>query len=65
MTGIMSFYLKWDEISSNREATQSYLDEWVYGVSDRTQYWEKLGLEVHQHLRIDSRPSATVDYGRY
>ncbi len=60
-----SFYLKWDEISSNREATQSYLDEWVYGVSDRSQYWEKLGLEVHQHLRIDSRPSATVDYGRY
>jgi glutaconate CoA-transferase subunit A len=59
------FYLKWDEISSNRDATQAYLDEWVYGVSDRNQYWEKLGLEVHQRLRIDSRPSATVDYGRY
>ena len=38
-----SFYLKWDEISSNREATLSYLDEWVYGVKDRAEYWEKLG----------------------
>jgi glutaconate CoA-transferase subunit A len=60
-----SFYLKWDEISSNRDATQSYLDEWVYGVKDRAEYWEKLGSEVHTRLKIGSRPSATVDYGKY
>ena len=60
-----SFYLKWDEISSSREATQSYLDEWVYGVKDRAEYWEKLGSEVHERLKIASRPSATVDYGKY
>lgn len=60
-----SFYLKWDEISSNREATLAYLDEWVYGVRDRQQYWEKLGGEVQQRLKISSRPSATVDYGKY
>jgi glutaconate CoA-transferase subunit A len=60
-----NFYLKWDEISSNREATQSYLDEWVNGVKDRAEYWEKLGQEVHQRLKIESRPSATVDYGKY
>ena len=60
-----SFYLKWDEISSNRDATLSYLDEWVYGVKDRAEYWEKLGEEVHERLKIDSRPSATVDYGKY
>jgi len=60
-----SFYLKWDEISSNREATLSYLDEWVYGVKDRAEYWEKLGGEVQQRLKIESRPSATVDYGIY
>jgi glutaconate CoA-transferase subunit A len=59
------FYLKWDEISSNRDATLSYLDEWVYGVRDRNEYWEKLGSEVHHRLKIDSRPSATVDYGKY
>jgi glutaconate CoA-transferase subunit A len=60
-----SFYLRWDEISSNRDATQSYLDEWVYGVKNRAEYWEKLGSEVHTRLKIGSRPSATVDYGKY
>jgi glutaconate CoA-transferase subunit A len=60
-----NFYLKWDEISSNREATQAYLDEWVYGVVDRAEYWEKLGEEVHQRLKIESRPSTVVDYGKY
>ena len=59
------FYLKWDEISSSRDSTQSYLDEWVYGVKDRAEYWEKLGIEVHQRLKIGSRPSATVDYGKF
>jgi len=60
-----SFYLKWDEISSSREATLAYLDEWVYGVKDRSEYWQKLGIEVGQRLKIGSRPSATVDYGKY
>ncbi len=60
-----SFYLKWDEISSNRDATMSYLDEWVYGVKNRAEYWEKLGSEVHTRLKIGNRPSATVDYGKY
>lgn len=60
-----NFYLQWDEVSSNREATLSYLDEWVYGVKDRAEYWQKLGEETHQRLSIGSRPSATVDYGTY
>jgi glutaconate CoA-transferase, subunit A len=60
-----AFYLKWDEISSNREASLSYLDEWVYGVKDRHEYWAKLGEEVQARLKISSRPSATVDYGNY
>jgi len=59
------FYLKWDEISSNRDVTMSYLDEWVYGVSDRDEYWAKLGQEVRARLKISSRPSVTVDYGNY
>ncbi len=60
-----AFYLQWDEISGNRDATLSYLDEWVYGVKDRQEYWDKLGSEAHKRLKIDSRPSATVDYGKY
>ena len=60
-----AFYLQWDEISKSREAVKAYLDEWVYGVQDRSEYWEKLGPDTHARLKIESRPSAVVDYGRY
>ena len=60
-----AFYLDWDKISQSREAVQRWLDEWVFGVRDRHEYWEKLGPEVHNRLRITSRLSAPVDYGQY
>jgi glutaconate CoA-transferase subunit A len=59
------FYLEWDKISSDREAVQAYLDEWVYGVPGRAAYWDKLGVGVHERLRIQSRLSYPVDYGKY
>jgi glutaconate CoA-transferase, subunit A len=59
------FYLDWDEVSKSQESVQKYLDEWVYGVKDRAEYWEKLGPETHARLRILSRPSEVVDYGKY
>jgi glutaconate CoA-transferase subunit A len=59
------FYLEWDETSKTAAGVQAYLDEWVYGVQDRDQYWHKLGPEVHARLQIAPRPSAVVDYGRY
>jgi glutaconate CoA-transferase, subunit A len=59
------FYLDWDEVSKTQESVQKYLDEWVYGVKDRAEYWEKLGPETHTRLRIASRPSEVVDYGKY
>jgi glutaconate CoA-transferase, subunit A len=60
-----TFYLDWDEVSKTHEGVQAYLDEWVYGVKDRAEYWEKLGIEVHRKLKVSSRPSAVVDYGNY
>jgi glutaconate CoA-transferase subunit A len=59
------FYLNWDEISKSDATVQSYLDEWVYRVKDRAEYWEKLGAQVHDRLKILSRPSAVIDYGSY
>jgi glutaconate CoA-transferase subunit A len=59
------FYLKWDQISREKDAVQSYLDEWVFGVEDRAAYWQKLGPDVHQQLQVASRPSETVNYGHY
>lgn len=60
-----AFYLEWDEISKTREGLQAYLDEWVFGVKDRSEYWDKLGSQVHERLKVGSRPSAMVDYGQY
>jgi len=60
-----AFYLEWDEISKSHPAIQSYLDEWVFAVKDRAEYWDKLGPQVHARLQVGSRPSAVVDYGEY
>ena len=60
-----AFYLAWDKISESPEAVQAYLDEWVYGVTDRAEYWQKLGPQVQARLKVGSRPSAVVDYGQY
>lgn len=59
------FYLAWDKVSESPEATKQYLDEWVYGVKDRNEYWEKLGGEVHRRLEIPPQMSQPINYGRY
>ena len=51
-----AFYLEWDQISESGEAVQAYLDEWVYGVPDREEYWEKLGRKCTARL-TGSQPS--------
>jgi glutaconate CoA-transferase subunit A len=59
------FYLAWDKISESREATKQYLDEWVYGVKDRNEYWEKLGEETHKRLEVARQMSEPINYGKY
>ncbi len=60
-----AFYLEWDVISRSREQVQNYLDMWVFGVKDRSEYWEKLSPVIHERLRVGERPSAIVNYGDY
>jgi len=60
-----AFYLGWDAISRDKDTVRAYLDQWVFGVKDRSEYWNKLGSEVHARLQIINRPSATVNYGQY
>ena len=60
-----AFYLEWDPISRDKDSVQAYLDEWVFGVKDREEYWRKLGIEVHERLKVESCPSSPVDYGKY
>ena len=59
------FYLNWDKISEDPAHVQAWLDEWVYGVKDTAEYWQKLGEETHKRLEIRPRPAAPVDYGEY
>jgi glutaconate CoA-transferase subunit A len=59
------FYLAWDKISQSAETTKQYLDEWVYGVKDRNEYWEKLGGETHKRLEVEERYSEKINYGSY
>jgi glutaconate CoA-transferase subunit A len=59
------FYRNWDELSRDRAGTESWLDEWVYGISDRAEYIRKLGPETFARLRPGAAPSPPVDYGRY
>ena len=60
-----AFYLEWDQISADPEKLKAWLDEWVYGVKDRAEYWSKLGPEVHERLKVKSRLSTPIEYGDY
>jgi glutaconate CoA-transferase, subunit A len=59
------FYLEWDKISADPSLTQAYLDEWVFGIKDRQDYWQKLGDEKHQRLAVPALMSEAINYGRY
>jgi glutaconate CoA-transferase subunit A len=60
-----AFYLEWDKISQDRSAVLAWLDDWVHGVKDRQEYWQKLGGETHARLRVADRLSIPVNYGQY
>jgi glutaconate CoA-transferase subunit A len=60
-----AFYLEWDSVSRESDTVKEYLDEWVFGVADRAEYWDKLGPDVHARLQVTPRPSHPVNYGRY
>lgn len=59
------FYLQWDKLSATPESIHQYLDEWVYGVADRQEYWKKLGDAAHSRLSVKEKLSVPVNYGQY
>ncbi|HET6846213.1 MAG TPA: CoA-transferase [Anaerolineales bacterium] len=60
-----AFYLDWDRISQSPTETRRWLDDWVLQVSDRNEYWEKLGPEVEARLQVEPRYSEGINYGAY
>ena len=59
------FYLAWDKVSESVETVKAWLDEWVHGVKDREEYWQKLGRETHERLKVEARYSERINYGKY
>lgn len=59
------FYLAWDKVSESVDMVKAWLDEWVYGVKDREEYWQKLGNETHERLKVEARYSDQINYGNY
>jgi glutaconate CoA-transferase subunit A len=59
------FYLQWDKISESPESIKNWLDEWVFGIEDRNEYWQKLGAETHKRLSVEPRYSEKINYGVY
>jgi glutaconate CoA-transferase subunit A len=59
------FYLAWDKISESQDSVKAYLDEWVYSVKDREEYWEKLGTKTHKRLKVKAKYSEKINYGKY
>lgn len=59
------FYLAWDKVSSSQETVKAWLDEWVYGVKDCEEYWQKLGEDVHKRLAVKPMMSESINYGEY
>ncbi len=57
------FYLEWDRLSTDPAAVRAWLDEWVFGVAGRDEYWDRLGPAVHARLAVRSRLSQPVNYG--
>jgi glutaconate CoA-transferase subunit A len=60
-----TFYLEWDNVSREPDSLQRWLDEWVYGVSGRAEYVQKLGAARLAGLKPAPAPSGSVDYGEY
>jgi glutaconate CoA-transferase subunit A len=59
------FYMNWDKLSGSPDRVQSWLDEWVYGVKDRDEYWQKLGEAAHRRLQVNPKYSERISYGDY
>jgi glutaconate CoA-transferase subunit A len=56
------FYIDWADISKEKETFDRYLNEWVYGLRDRSEYVKKLGNKI-DNLKAEPYLSTPVNYG--
>jgi glutaconate CoA-transferase subunit A len=58
-------YIDWNTVSETHESTLAWLDEWVYGVKNRREYVEKLGVDRLLNLEPAHDYAEPIDFGRY
>lgn len=56
------FYVGWRDISQDVERFNAYLDEWIYGVRDRAEYIERMGVTLAR-LKARDHYCEPVNYG--
>ncbi|HKR11908.1 MAG TPA: CoA-transferase [Pyrinomonadaceae bacterium] len=56
------FYVRWREVSQSEALFDRYLEEWVYGLRDRSEYVKRMGAQMD---RLKARPHycEPVNYG--
>jgi glutaconate CoA-transferase subunit A len=57
------FYVEWDGMTKDHESTMKYIDEWVHGVEDRSEYLKKLPSSKILELLPKAAYSMPVNYG--
>jgi len=57
------FYVEWHTIAKDPVSMEKYIDEWIYGVKNRTEYRKKLGKNDVSRLMASERLSPPVNYG--
>jgi glutaconate CoA-transferase subunit A len=61
-----TFYVEWDAVARDPERTTAWLDEFVHGVADRSEYMQKLGPAVRERIKPTGTALAgPIDYGEY
>ena len=59
------FFLDYDKSTKTNDGLLSYLDKWVYSISNRQEYAKMIGSEKLGKLKPDVFSSEPVDYGLY
>ena len=59
-----AFYREWTPISKDPIKLRAWIDEFIRGTADHNEYLERISMERITRLKMGSRPSGAVDYGR-
>ncbi|HLR44803.1 MAG TPA: CoA-transferase [Brevibacterium sp.] len=59
-----AFYRMWPKMAKDPQRLRDWLDEHVHGTADHQEYLATIGEEQLEPLKVASKPSEPVDYGR-